>query len=458
MNAQKSARARRLLWILSIAAVLLIGFLLLQRSAVTETQRFKAQLAASGVRLDWPSTIPRTSPDEENFYATPIARQWLPAKGAVRLPGGPPVPALPAGWFTETPSLAELRALPAQGEEESLEKLRQWFEQYSDGMAELRRAGERPNVQLSGDYSSPELLPVPNYVAVRSLAKALQTAARVHLLSHDPDLALIDLDTLRVVMRALSSKPTLLVSAMIAMAVAELYLDVVQEGFELGIWKRTHWEALSERLERMQLVRGYMEAIESERDGSCYLLNRIADASHSDRRQILRLFSPNNRLVAEALAFLPSSVVHRNTLLVAQAYKTLMEAFSEDGVRYDPAKCEQAGVELASQLGKTRPGNILANGVVPNFTRAGSRCVQMQTRVDLGIIACAIESYRAERGTLPASLSALEETRRLPRDLVTGELPIYRPDKFDHYGLHSAGQDGREEGGQGDDVVWLKNE
>jgi hypothetical protein len=106
-----------------------------------------------------------------------------------------------------------------------------------------------------------------------------------------------------------------------------------------------------------------------------------------------------------------------------------------------------------------RLDNVLTSSFVPNFTKASTVCAKNQTLIRLGIIACALEEYRTMHGTYPGSLQELESADHpsLPRDLITGSLPIYRVTET-AYELYSPGSDEKDDGGTANDWVFTPGE
>ncbi len=447
----------KVLW-LALAVLLLVVAVLtsLQVLAARSRDEFQAELAAAGVKLDWPSIVPPMPPDDENFYATPIARSWLPAKGAG--PRGPDeisAPTIPPGWLIQDLlSMSDLSELPRVGAEgRTLEALGLWYDRWNAEFAQFREAARRPFAQLPGDYSSPEILPIQNFVKARLLAQILACRARVHLLQGRSDLALVDLDMLAILIRVLEARPVCLVNSMMRVAYAGLYVDVVKDGFSHLLWREPDLSSLRARLEGMELIPNFLRSIwEGEMAGNCHLLSKFADGNHAARRRLVSMVDGSHSWQAEAMAFIPAISVRKNQLLLAQLLHRSLRAFEPDGSRFYPERSRAAMADANAEFSRTRLRNIFVGWFLPNSDRAAITCARVQTRIGEAIIVCALEKFRAAHGAYPEALAEMGGT--LPHDLVSGQSMIYRRPAAGLFVLYCVGPNGKDDSGSGDDWVW----
>lgn len=460
-------RGRRRWLLLAILMAVLFGFFGLERwLAARSWDGYKAQLAAAGVNLDWPSLVPPMPPDDQNFYMHPLVQKWLPARGAAKLgkrnwevpaARGEGPPYLPPGRFGSPPTMDELAALAR----DELEQLRAWFAAWDEALAELRSASQRPFAMLPGNYSSPEIAPIPDFVAARSLAQALAVRARVHLLLGQSGATREDLDALGAILKGLDGKPSTLVSAMIRCALAGLYLEIVEDGFARRLWKPENLAGLQERLLSIDLLEDYVSALrDGEQAAVCYLLEKLAaDADRKNRQSVAQLIAGGNNWQEKALRLVPAGWIRKNQLLAARFLQLGMALIDPEEKRYFPAKAEQTFAAIDSEFRRRRPGNFLAAVCIPNFSRASSTVAKNQSRLQLAAINCALERHRHEKGEYPERLELLapEHLARVPHDLVTGKAPIYRRLDLDRCVLYSVGPDGNDDGGSGDDWRWMQS-
>lgn len=80
-----------------------------------------------------------------------------------------------------------------------------------------------------------------------------------------------------------------------------------------------------------------------------------------------------------------------------------------------------------------------------------------QQQLDQALIACALERHRITHGDYPESLEAVKRSdgTPLPLDVFSSKPLNYKKTKPDAYKLWSVGENGIDDGGVGDDSVWL---
>jgi hypothetical protein len=213
-----------------------------------------------------------------------MAANLLPMKGQPAPPNPLNVTAgpLPGTEYLGIPyAISNLLSLPRQASsnELSLAELDAWFGRCDDAFAQLREAGKRPKARRPGDYSSPIVLPVPNFVAIRNLAQTLMSRAKVHLLLGESEEALEDLDTVSVVMKSLEAEPGTLVTAMINVAIAGLYNVTVEEGLRYKLWHEPELKNLIDRLQKIDLLTIINQGLRGERAGVLRYLTALAERS-----------------------------------------------------------------------------------------------------------------------------------------------------------------------------------
>src|SRR5208283_1599188 len=82
-----------------------------------------------------------------------------------------------------------------------------WSDQFEPAFDEIREALERPYATIPGDYSQPVLIPIPNFVTMRSLAQTLAQRTQCYLLLGQPDKALREMTLMHDVCRILERPP-----------------------------------------------------------------------------------------------------------------------------------------------------------------------------------------------------------------------------------------------------------
>jgi len=345
---------------------------------------------------------------------------------------------------------------------ESLAGLGEWIDQWAAGFDELYQAAQRPEARLEGSYADPITRPVPGFVRVRTVAQLLATRAKVHLLQRKPDLAMRDMDTMHGLVRAMGAKPPTLVAAMIGVALAGLYADVVQEGLAEGLWGTEQLAALPDRMATINLI---PLAIGSLRVGE-----RAAVLILGDELTRLGLSSlADARGPAQALQFgglwlvIPRGWIRQNQVRYAQLMQKLLEPYDAKTARLDPRRADAVAGEIEHSVSGRSPFLLLCEVAVPNITKALITAAKNQTVLNQARIACALERHRMAQGGYPERLEGLVPAylSSVPADVLTGQPMIYRRTLEGKFVLYSIGWNLVDDGGKatgvpGDpDWVWL---
>src|ERR1035441_5437059 len=87
--------------------------------------------------------------------------------------------------------------------------------------------------------------------------------------------------------------------------------------------------------------------------------------------------------------------------------------------------------------------------LLPAITRAETKFAFGQTRVNLAIVACALERFRVAQGQFPESLEPLSPRflSQSPHDIITGAPLIYRRTQDGQFILYSVGWNEKDDGG-----------
>jgi hypothetical protein len=480
-------RSRRK-FLLVIFSVLILGgltaHLLSEIAAENAWDDYKTAAAARGEPMDWQHYVPLRPPDAQNFFAAPIAQKWIPAKQMTTSTGKEIVhvsasqlqrPAFSINISPETKAenphhppgipytipltLEQLRRLPESDSDDALNlhSLHAWFEQWEPGFEELREAAKRPFAYLPGDYSSAPLIPIQNFVAVRTLAQTCSTKANINLLLHHPEAARKDFQSLEAVIHSLDTQPKTLVAAMIQVAVAGLYCDTLHDGIEAGLWPPDQLADMQAYLEKLDLLTPvYRSLMEGERVGACQLLDEATSISGSVK--LSRAINGENSRIREFVAALfPRGWIRRNELYIVGAMDQTASVVDIKAHRFHPKRAKQVSDRLARDVSEFSVDRMIAGMVVPNVGRALETTAKNQTMLRSAAIVCALQRYKSARGAYPEKIADLapEYIQTIPRDIVDAQPVRYIKNADDSYLLYSIGPNERDDHGDlKKDWVW----
>lgn len=392
--------------------------------------RTKRQLEARGEILDWEKFIPPAVAPEENLIEHPVAASLLPLKGK-GTPSNPlqVTPSHPPGTdHLGVPyAVTNLLKMPrtASSNELSLTELDKWFDRSDEAFAQLREAGQRSKVVWPGDYSSPMNSPMPNFVAIRTLAQVLVSRAKVHLVIGDSKSALEDLDALAVVMKSLEARPATIVTVMIQVAVAGLYTATVEEGLRHNLWRENELTEVIPRLREINLLPATALGVRVERTAVLRHLTALAQRRTDPLYQeTTRLFGWKDWTVERlVLNFSPAHWIRRNQADYAMLVQSYLDGINLSTRTIDLEQMERAKTEITKLNSGWRAKTAILAYVLPDLSKVFITVARGQTSADRLGVACALELYKRKNQRYPRELGELvpEYLSNIPNDIYTGK-------------------------------------
>ncbi|HEX4265483.1 MAG TPA: hypothetical protein VH597_14200 [Verrucomicrobiae bacterium] len=393
--------------------------------------RVNRELEARGIVLDWDKFIPPAVPDNQNVFKAPQMQEWFVGRGPDKLtellqnPKNFPI----WGSARTIDSEADARAYLA------------WSDQLQPQFTMIRDALKRPCSRMDGDYSNMLTVPIPNFVAIRDLARTLAQRTHCYLLLHDPDKALAELTFIHDLRHFMDCRPTgkpmTLVAAMINVAVAGLYADVIGDGFRTHAWQEAQLVELQKELSEVHLMIPVAAALETE------------PAATTRSLQILPIHEVIHALGAQGnLLPFPRGWILQNIAHAVPFFYAGTEAFNVEQERVSPSSLNDSRKRLEKFLERRTPFKIYAALLIPNISKAAQTTTRNQNTINEAFIACALERYRIANGSYPDSLDALapQFIEKLPHDIINGGPLKYRKTE-NSFVLYSVGWNETDDGG-----------
>jgi hypothetical protein len=325
-----------------------------------------------------------------------------------------------------------------------------WSDQYVPAFDEIREALKRPDAIIPGDYSQPYLIPIPNFVTMRSLAQTLAQRAQCYLLLDEPANALHELtlvhDVCRILEKPPTGKPETLVEAMINVAISGLYADIIADGLQRRAWQEPQLEALQEQLGQIDLPFFVLDAFQAEPAAESF------DAVTIPPQKWFNIWGREKPRFPRDLALwlMPRGWVYQNTVVVAELDVMPLAVFDASTGTISPEKAEAGVRETQKAVAHHSPFNILAYIGIPNFTKAFQVTAYNQTLVNEAQIACALERHYLAHGEYPERLDDLvpQFITAIPHDIIGGQPLHYRRTADGRFQLYSIGWNERDDGGK----------
>jgi len=393
----------------------------------------KRELEAKGEALDWNAYIPAPVPDDQNIFKAPKMQEWFVGRSETDLSK--------RLANSKTPFFGESSQITNEVEAKNYLA---WSDQFTPDFDLIRSALKRPYARMEGDYK-PLVVPVPNFVTVRIVAQTLAQRAHCYLLLNQPEQALAELTTMHDMCRLLedvpTGKPTTLVSAMIDVAVAGLYVDIVAEGFRRQAWQKPQLITLQRQLGQIHLTPFVVGAIRQERAGMCYIIENNMLPRIKDVRA----------------PYLMRGCLYQNLVTIAHLEQEAIDSFDPERNAILLANANNLQREVVA-MGKRKflkPYTFLAAIAVPNLTRAFQTLGRNQTSVDEAQIACTLERCRLAHGEYPEKLDALapQFIEKIPNDIINGQPLHYRRTADGKFMLYSVGWNEKDDSGVASDEI-----
>jgi hypothetical protein len=331
----------------------------------------------------------------------------------------------------------------------------QWNEQLEPEFTLMSDALQRPDARIPGNYEEPSEMPAPNFMAVSSMTHNLGARARCHLALGQFEKAVDELGFMRQVARLLeaapSGKPMPLATAMMDVAVTDVYLNIVEDGLRLRLWREPQLAELEEQLKKINLHPFVANAVLEESAGLCHLVEtdpqKLFNATWSKRRAPVLYHT------------VPQGWIYQNMVVYANLQQHLAEGFLPVDQAIVPNKIDTATQEADTikNAQDWSPFRYLAVTPIPNLARAGKGLVSTQTMANQAQIVCALDLFRLVEGGYPETLAALAPRfiDSVPNDIVGGQPPHYHRDPDGTFQLYSIGWDEMDHLGLGGlDLIW----
>lgn len=405
----------------------------------------KREFAARAISLDWNDYIPLPVPDAQNFFEAPNMQKCFAVdirantnEFAARFRDkkfGPITDSV-----TRTNNLINSVS--------SAKDYLAWSDQFKPDFDSIRSALARPYARIYGSYSIPFGVPFPDYVNVRLLAQVLAQRAHCYLLLNQPadalrELTLLD-DFTRILKGAPEGRGTLLVSAMIDVAVNGVYAKGVADGIRLHSWQEPQLAALQAQLRQIDLLPIVANSFRYESASSCQTLQMLffkrSPPHASFWQNVAHLRFPEED-------WIPRGWIYQNMVVIA-TLKNDQNGIDLENETFIPGKVDDVGRQIEGL--KPSPYTFLACIAVPNIAIAWRTTAYNQTLVNEAQIACALERYRLAHGEYPESLDVLvpQFIEAIPHDIIGGQPLHYRRTSDEKFLLYSVGWNETDDGGR----------
>jgi hypothetical protein len=479
--------------------------------------KYRRELEARGVPLDFTALWPKPVPDDQNFALTHCVKTWFEKPysedfnkrwkdnfdlGSKRVPSSwdlrdkrqfidlvawerafaairaGELPPLSPGQEDFASNKLDLtsRAKAAPGVLEGLKSNEVVF-------AELRAASRRPFVRYPRKYSElPRGIAVPR--DLWAVCNRLELRVCAALAAGHSEMAFEDVKLLLYLADSVKEDP-LLMSQWDHIFLFRIAVQPIWEGLAEHAWSIPQLQELATRLGRYDFLANCQFGLDAERAGALWTIEWIRKGG--DPRDLLGEFDGTSieaHLLGSALIqfigwTMPSGWYAWEKLGYCQLFQTYFRSgFDPSRKRVSPAEIDAHAAE-GDRLYRENyprgyfPGDWLRGVVGHRFAAAAlahtnnfhviRRFCFTQATADQAAVACILEQYRLAHGQFPENLENLASQliSKLPKDAITGEPYKYRRTDDGQFILYSVGWNEKDDGGtvvlRKDGALDLKN-
>lgn len=328
-----------------------------------------------------------------------------------------------------------------------------WSDQYVPALDEVREALKRPYALLPGDYLQPVMVPIPNFVTLRSVCQLLAQRAQCDYLLERPEDALREMtlvhDVCRTLKRIPAGRPITLVESMINAAVTGLYSDAVGDGLRLHAWREPQLVVLQQQLEDNDVLPLVVASLHSE---EAFASDHMVSPMSPELKTALWGDSFWKRMKDPAylfFSFAPHGWLCQNAVVYVTLIQTGIQGFDTGNQLVLPETFDSWERRSGLIINHLSPYSYLESLYLPSVAKAAHNTAYNQTLANEALVACGLERYRLARGEYPATLDALapELIEKLPHDIIGGQPLHYRRTEDGKFLLYSVGWNKTDDGG-----------
>lgn len=312
---------------------------------------------------------------------------------------------------------------------------------YEANYQAINQGLQRPHSRFPIRYQDGfDALFVPHLAMIKGCSQYYRLKATAELSEGNVDQALVDVVNGLRLAQTIATEP-LLISHLVRIAVIQIMLQPIWEGWVDERWEPEHIQVLSDKLRAINLPAEAAMSLRGER--------ALAWVS-IDRRVLSHEFSEVNRPFLTHL----KGWVNFNRVGYSEAIQIMIDGLQEDEAGW--LDVESLKVRVDSMTNRLEeegltPYNWLVKTTLPGFSKIAIKPIYTQTYVDLAQVALGCLGYRKAHGKWPENLEVLvpEYVDEVPMDLVTGQPLHYRlTDEGQQFLLYSVGWDLSDDGGQ----------
>jgi hypothetical protein len=436
-------------------------------------ENYKRELEAKGEKLDWQAFVPRSVPNDQNFFTAPIFTNMLTGKifmSPYGDDGGPDsrLNTNQSGYAIYRMRMTDLQAwqtyyrhrtntdktgsFPIASQPQTPAKdVLLALSKYDSAVEELREASQRSYSNVPSNYdedgfnSVSTLLPVLG--ELKRCTQLLQLRAAAELADGQNAKALDDVKLLLYLSDSLRSSP-FLISHLVRIAIVAIGMQPIWEGLAKHDWSDAQLAELDSELAKIDFLADYEFIMRGERAFAIKSFENLRRTRESISGFVT--VQGNSELVTNNLTLMPGAYFDQNELTFARMHQQWILPLVDTNTRViSPAVLQRITDVVQAERKHYSPYKVRALEFFPAIGKTARSIATMQASIDLARVACALERYRLAHGEYPEKLDALapQFIEKLPHDIINGQPLHYRRTDDGKFVLYSVGWNEKDDGG-----------
>jgi hypothetical protein len=438
------------------------------RQAERDWNEFKAHWEAKGEIFDLEKLIPPEIPDEQNFAKAPIIAEvfanpnndrlssldYRQIAGFVKIVHFTRNGQQALGGYGASLASYLVNSESYKSEKDAARAILELFEPLTPAFDELEQASLRPKARFPIDYSNYSWNLMFNCMdKLQNAVRTLHLRARIRLALGDPKGATRDILTV-IRLANLAGVDPYVGSHLIEITFHAINLRAIWKGLESGLLTDPQLQLIAQELQDLKLNGRMVTAIRFER-AAWLRVNHEKPYPFPHHQP----YSKPDGFFFTFRVFqsigLGNSFWFRNRLTLSRflqdQYLTINGKVVRNQVNIDAASNAKMALNKLNSVSivPLNPYAFLAKRAADGFETVVQSSSEEAARIDLARVAIALELYRREHGSYPATLAALAPSYldSVPADLITGDPLHYRIKPDGTPVIYSVGLNKTDEGG-----------
>jgi len=476
--------------------------------------KYRQQLEASGVQLDWAKFIPKPVPDEQNFANTPVVKSWFVEVDRTVFTNT--TERFAKNWQDNYARVFDHLASPKDKSSRHFIDLVAWAkaldkvrsgqtnlneEPESGELSEPTRAAAAPpvlegletneavlaEIQIASqrefarypvfyDLENPWGIFLPHLINVRDACRRLQLRACADLAAGRSNGPMADVKLMLYLANSVKEEP-FLISHLVRLACVQLATQVIWEGLAEHAWSDAQLLEIQSIMGEQDFLPALKSGFDSERAAGVMFADSVRKRGLGFLLEVGGS-GPIGSMQRKSLnwcgAFVPRGWYDLERLNYCRLFQLQIEGvFDATSKRVFPNRLKTNSQDLDRAFAGREPFNTVINHrvistiLLPALGSVSRKTAEAQTAADQAALACALERFRRTKGNYPEKLDELVPgfIAQMPHDVITGKSFTYRA-MDGQFLLYSIGWDEKDDGGvpgktlfdegQGD-WVWRSN-